>query len=81
MINEATETQAEKIGKALIALKPNVSKEDRRDYRQHANCSEQLIVLYLKGEVKSLSIGLDMLEFFTKKIAEREQKLNQIINA
>lgn len=74
------ETQVERIGNALIAIKVNVTKDDRKAYVEQTKRTEQIIVRYLKGEVRNTTIGLEMLEFFQNCIAERDVKINETIN-
>ena len=74
------ESQVERIAKALIALKVDVTKEDRKAYVEQKKRTEQIIVRYLKGDVRNPTIGLEMLEFFTKCISERDLKIDETIN-
>lgn len=76
MIQEQPMTQKEIIGKALKELKPNVTAEDRKAYMLEYGCTPGSIVWYLNGDVKDADTGVQILEFFSKRIAERNEKIN-----
>ena len=70
-----TMSQKEVLSTKLIAIKENVTSQDRKDYVKEAGVTEQLIVFYLKGDVRDTDTGLKMLKFFTEKIRIRQEEI------
>ena len=71
-------SQKEILGGKLMAIKDDVTREDRVAYQNKNIVSRQLVFVYFKGEVMDADRGVDMLEFFTKRIAERNAKIASI---
>ena len=75
MIKEEQLSQKEILGKAFIDIKKDVTAADRKAYCDEHDATEQLIVFYLKGDVKDADRGVQMLEFFSKRISDRTKKI------
>lgn len=72
MSNKQT-TQLDRANSALIALSADVTTEDRREAETHY--SEFTIVQYLKGRGKNLDTAMALLDFFRKRINNRDKKI------
>ena len=69
--NSQAESQLARANNALKALAANVTTKDREE----APASPFTIVQYLKGRGKDLGTAMTLLEFFRKRIADRERLL------
>ncbi|HRN80178.1 MAG TPA: hypothetical protein PKY29_04330 [Ferruginibacter sp.] len=65
-------TQKERIGEALKGLSPDVTNEDRMEYKQKYGGTSALISIYLSGKVHDADRGVKMLRFFRTRIQKRE---------
>jgi hypothetical protein len=74
---ENSQTQLDKVNAGLVALYPNITTSDRQD----APYSEFTVVQYLKGRGKDLDTAMALLQFFTKRIEDREKKIAAITGA
>lgn len=75
---ETAPTHEYRIKTALDELKPNITREDRRALRQHLNLTQSTISKYLGGRVMSVETGLDILQYLTSRITEREDRLKTL---
>ena len=66
-------TQLEKVNDELIALVPNVASSDRAAAKK--KYSAFTIVQYLKGRGKDLDTAMALLQFFRKRIEDREKAI------
>lgn len=64
-------TQQQQANEALMALAINVSTSDRKEALN--SYSEFTIIQYLKGRGKDLDTAMALLEFFRKRIADRNK--------
>lgn len=74
-INQNNPSQIEKANAILIDLRPNITPQDRDEAQKELNLSEPTITRYLNGEAKKIETALDMIEFFQRRILERDKKL------
>jgi transcriptional antiterminator len=73
--NQNIPTQIERANTILLDLKPNVTAQDREDAQQELNMGEATVSRYLTGEGKKIETALGLIEFFQRRILERERKL------
>jgi hypothetical protein len=77
-INQNNPSQIEKANAILIDLRPNITPQDRDEAQKELNLSEPTITRYLNGEAKKIETALDMIEFFQRRILERDKKLQGV---
>lgn len=65
----------QKINAALVELSINVSTSDRHEAKE--KFSEFTIVRYLKGRGTDLDTGVALLEFFRRRIEDREKVIGE----
>lgn len=66
---QENKTDLERANDALIALKPNVTAADRKEN----GYSQPLMTRYLNGQGKDLTVAIELLEFFRRKIEARRK--------
>lgn len=66
-------TQLQQFTKALVALSVNVTAEDKKLARNLYN--ELTVIKYLKGKGTKLDITVALLDFFKRRIEERNKML------
>lgn len=72
-------SQIEKITKVLQALKKDITTEDRKEYyKQSFGRNSVTTTRYLNGNVTDVQTGMDMLNFFSNRIAERNRKIEEL---
>lgn len=71
------DSQKDKVTRMLIDLAINVTREDRVEFVEMFPVSEATISNYLNGRVSSLDTAFKMLQYFQKKIDEREKVISQ----
>lgn len=76
--SEAALTHENRIKTALEELKPNITRGDRRALQQHLDLTNSTISKYLAGRVMSVETGLDILQYLTSRIKEREDRLKTL---
>lgn len=67
------QTQLEKASDALAKLVPNITTSDRKAAKEVY--AESTVVQYLKGEGKNLDTAIAMLQFFRKRIENRDKQI------
>jgi hypothetical protein len=73
--NQNTGSQIDRANNILLQLKPNVTAQDREDAQKELNLGEATVNRYLLGEGRKVETALDLIEFFQKRIEDREKKL------
>lgn len=73
-INNETGSQLDRTNEALKKLSANVTTDDRREAMK--TWSESTIVDYLNGRGKNLNTAIKVLQFFQKRIKDREKVLS-----
>jgi hypothetical protein len=71
-------TQIEKAAAILKELYPNITATDRDEATKELELSEPTVNRYLTGHVKKVETAIDLIEFFKKRINEREKKLDKV---
>jgi hypothetical protein len=66
-----TSSQLDKANTVLRSISRNVTTDDR----DQCGFSEYTVVQYLKGRGKDLGTAMKLIEFFSKRIEERDKKL------
>jgi hypothetical protein len=67
-------SQLERTNEALLQMAPKITTTDRQ--AAMVNYSEFTIVQYLKGRGKNLDTAIALLQFFRKKIEDREKVIS-----
>jgi hypothetical protein len=67
-------SQLERASEQLIELAPKITTSDRQEAMQ--TYSEFTVVQYLKGRGKNLDTAIKLLQFFRKKIEDRNKVLS-----
>lgn len=70
-------TQKERLGQKFLAIKPDVSIDDRKAYMLTHHKTASTVSWYLNGKVKDIDTGLQMYEFFKQRIEARELQINE----
>lgn len=65
--------QKRELRKALKALEPAVTAEDRALVMRKVKCSKSLVSLYLSGNVYSTNTGIKILQILKTEVAKRQQ--------
>lgn len=68
-------TQLDKANAVLMGLSSDITSSDRKAAEEELNYTRFTIATYLKGEGKDLDITMIFVEFFQKRIEERNKKL------
>lgn len=66
-------TQQQQANEALQALAVNITTSDRKEALNHY--SEFTVIQYLKGRGKNLDTAMALLDFFRKRIAQRNKAI------
>lgn len=74
-------SQRARIRAKLLAMAPDVTLEDRKVGVKKFKKSMVTVMTYLKGEVLNNDLGLELILFFTDRIAERERKIKSYANS
>jgi hypothetical protein len=74
-ISETPETQKEKLSRLLVAIRPNVTKEDRKEAQVRFGITKATTSRYLNGIVNDITTGFNLYNFFKKLIDKREKAL------
>ena len=69
-------TQKERIASLLMAINKNVTEKDRADFLSGNGTTRSTLSNYMNGKVANLDLAVKMLQFFQKRIAEREELLH-----
>ncbi|WP_430897708.1 MULTISPECIES: hypothetical protein [unclassified Paraflavitalea] len=69
--NTPNKTDLELANEALVAIKPNISAEDRKG----APASTPVISIYLNGRGRDLDMAMKLLSYFRAKVQERRQEI------
>lgn len=80
MSEETINPQVEKLKKQIANISNSVTPQDRKDFMTEHKMSRGHISLCLSGKAGSVETLLKMLQFFSKKIAERNEIINQVEN-
>ncbi|MFL5809222.1 MAG: hypothetical protein ACJ749_06845 [Flavisolibacter sp.] len=81
MVNKSkqnAQSQLERATAILIDLRPDITSEDRDEAMKKLDLSEPTLSRYLNGEAKKIGTALNLIEFFQKRISDREKKLDAI---
>lgn len=70
---ETTQTQLEKANEVLAGLSVNVTTSDRTAAKKE--WAESTIIQYLKGLGKDLDTAMKLIQFFRKRIEDRDKVL------
>ena len=68
-------SQLDKANVVLKGLATSVTTDDRKTAEKKLGISRYSIVIYLKGEGKSLDTAMSLIEFFQKRIEDRDKRL------
>jgi hypothetical protein len=71
----AEESQLEKANAILNELRPNVTSKDREDAQKKLDLSAPTVNRYLLGEAKNIDTAIRLIQFFKKRIEDREREL------
>lgn len=71
VMQEKELTQSEILAKELLAIAPDVTRGDRKAYREETGISRTLLSNYLNGTVWDNDTGVSILTFMRKRIAAR----------
>lgn len=66
------------ITQALLKIAPNVTSNDRTKCAKELKISKQTICYYLNGRVTNNDKGLKILEYFIKRIDDRQKEIQQL---
>lgn len=73
MEQKKIETQAERLSKELVNIKPDVTANDRKRIESELGYSKGTISNYLSGNVDNSDTAVNILTFLRGRIAEREK--------
>lgn len=68
-------TQREKLEEALSAIKDEVTALDKVAYQDKTETSKSTVSNYFNGKISDYDKAVDMLNFFRKRIADRDRKI------
>lgn len=66
-------TQVERFAAILHSLKPDVTEDDRKAAIQELGIANNTVSFYMMGKGTNVKTGLQLIEFFRKRIAERDR--------
>ena len=66
------------IAQALLKIAPNVTSGDRKKCAQELKISKQTICYYLNGRVTNNDKGLQLLEYLSQRIDDRQNEIQQL---
>lgn len=78
MGNKATLTQQEELAQKLMALKPEVTDQDKEELSKEHNISKSTIYAYLNGKVLNIQTGVTILSFFKQKVQQRRELISNL---
>lgn len=71
-------SQLERANAILVDLRPNITPQDREEAQKELNLSEPTVTRYLLGYSKKIDTALGLIQFFQKRISDREKKLQNV---
>lgn len=72
------ESQKDRIARQLYEISKDVTEDDRKEYLKLGKGSVTTLSLYMNRKVANSDLALEMLEFFQKRIEEREKVLARL---
>jgi hypothetical protein len=76
-----TEAAKRRCARELAKLAPLLEAEDRKLAMVEFDISYITVSRYLTGKVSNLILGINLLNFFKRKILERSQELNKLTSS
>lgn len=70
-----------KCRESLKELSPNLTTLDKRDAALKFDVHYNTVLNYLRGEIGDVDTGLEMVEFFNKRISARMTRVHKILAA
>lgn len=74
--NDKDFTQKERIANLLVEINKDVTESDRASFMDEKKISRVSLSRYMNGKVRNVDLALEMLLFFQKKIADRENLIH-----
>lgn len=78
--NQNTPTQLDRANAILLDLKRDITTQDREEAQKELDLGEATVSRYLIGEGKKIETVLALIEFFRKRIEDRDKKLEGAAN-
>lgn len=73
-----TTSATEMIAQRLVAIKDEITPDDRKGAANDLKISHPTITSYLKGEIKNADLAVRMYEYFTGRINDRIERIRSI---
>jgi len=71
--------QKQQLGALLIELNKQITKEDRRAFKEKFNITQGNLSLYMNGKVYDVEKALQMAEFFKQRVHARKLRIQSAI--
>lgn len=76
--NQKTTSQLDRANNVLLELKRDVTTQDRDEAQRELNLGQATVNRYLIGEGKKIDVAMLLIEFFQKRISDRDRKLKSV---